>query len=224
MSETWLFRLGTDVRCVDGECGKLTSLVVSGDDVVTHLVIHPADKHALGRLVPLSLVDIESSGGASDQLRLRCTLAEFGRLDPAEATYSYPSDEDYDARPGGSPASWPYYAPPGVMGAPGLPPDTGVPEEDTVDIVADELPGEQEVPRGQRVHATDGDIGHVQGIAVDPATGRVALVLLRAGHLWGRRTVLIPRSAVAGVGADGFHLGITTEQVRDLPTADAKSP
>jgi len=225
MSQTWLFKLGADVRCADGECGKLTSLVVSsGDDVVTHFVIHPADKHAFGRLVPLSLADIESAGGSSDQLRLRCTLAEFGRLDPAEATYSYPSDEDYEARPGASPASWPTYAPPGVMGAPGLPADTGVPEEDTVDIVADELPGEQEVPRGEHVHATDGDIGRVQGIAVDPDTGRVTSVLLRTGHLWGRKAVLIPRSAVAAVAADGFHLDITAQQVRDLPTVDAKRP
>jgi len=224
MSDTWLFRLGADVRCADGECGKLTSLVVgSADDVVTHLVVHGARKGATGKIVPLALVDTQFAGGASDDIRLRCTVAEYGGLDAAEATYSYPSDEGYEARPGGSPASWPTYAPPGVMGAPGLPADEGAPQEDTVDVVADKLPGEQEVPRGEHAHATDGDIGHVQGIAVDPATGRVTSVLLRTGHLWGRRTVLIPRSAVAAVGADGFHLDITTGQVRDLPTADAVS-
>jgi hypothetical protein len=48
----------------------------------------------------------------------------------------------------------------------------------------------------------------------------VTSVLLREGHLLRRRTVLIPRSAVAEVGADGFHLRITTQQVQDLPPAD----
>jgi hypothetical protein len=222
MSETQLFRLGAGVNCGDGECGRLSSLVVSpGDDVVTHLVVDPAHKQAAGKLVPLGLVDTSSSGGADDQIRLRCTLAEFGRLDPAEATRFYSADEDYQARPGGSTAAWPSYAPPGVMGAPGLPAEPGDPKEYTVDIVPDELPGEDEVPRGQHAHAKDGDIGHVQGIAVDPANGRVAFVLLRTGHLWNRKMVLIPRSAVAEVSSDGFHLDITSDQVHDLPTANS---
>jgi hypothetical protein len=57
----------------------------------------------------------------------------------------------------------------------------------------------------------------VQGIAVDQGTGRVTSVLLRERHLLGHRTVAVPRSAVAEVGADGFHLNLTTGQVRDLP-------
>ena len=41
MSESQLFRLGAGVRCADGECGELKSLVVRpGDDVVTHLVVN----------------------------------------------------------------------------------------------------------------------------------------------------------------------------------------
>jgi len=94
----------------------------------------------------------------------------------------------------------------------------------TVDTVPDQLPGEDEVSRGEHVHAKDGDIGHVQGIVVDAASGRVTSVLLREGHLLGRRTVLIPRSAVAEVGADGFHLNITREQVQVLPHADVEHP
>lgn len=225
MSETLLFKLGADVRGADGECGKLKSLVVSpGDDVVTHVVVEQAHEQVPGKLVPLGLVDIESSGSAGGQLRLRCSMAEFGRLDPAETTYLYPDDEEYQVRPGGSGASWPYYAPPGVMGEPGLPPEPEGPQEFTVDTVPDKLPGEDEVFRGEHVHAKDGDVGHVQGIAVDPATGRVTFVLLRTGRWWNHRAVLIPRSAVTEVGADGFHLDITVQQVRDLPHADIEHP
>jgi hypothetical protein len=36
--------------------------------------------------------------------------------------------------------------------------------------------------------------------------------------------VLIPRPAVADVGADGFHLHITKEQVHNLPPADIGHP
>lgn len=225
MSEMQLFRLGADVRCADGECGELKSLVVRpGDDVVTHLVVEQKHGQVPGRLVPLGLVGTEPSASVSGQIRLRCTMAEYGRLDPAEATYFYPGSEEYQTRPGGSGASWPYYAPPGVMGAPGLPSEPGNPQDFTVDTVPEKLPGEDEVFRGEHVHAKDGDIGHVQGIAVDPATGRVTFLLLRTGRLWSHRAVLVPRSAVAEVGADGFHLDITVQQVRDLPPADTDHP
>lgn len=233
MSQTLLFRLGAHVGCADAECGKLKSVVVNPGDVVTHLVVEPSHGQGLGRLVPLRLVhaglsDTDTSGTDTEtgEVRLDCTMAEFGQLDPAEATYLSPGAEDSGIRPGESMASWPYYAPPGVMGGPGLPMDDPLDaaRADTVDIVPDELPGEEETFRGQHVHATDGDIGHVLGIAVDPGTGRVTDVHLRMGHLWRRKAVLIPRSAVANVGADGFHLNITTQQVQDLPPADTDRP
>jgi hypothetical protein len=225
MSMTQLLRLGADVCCADGECGKLSSIVVSpGDDVVTHLVVEQAHRQAPGRLVPLGLVDPEPPGSAGGPIRLGCTVTEFGTLDPAEATYFYPGNEEYQVRPGASTASGPDYAPPGVMGAPGLPSQPGDKQEFTVDIVPDQLPGEAEVSRSQHVHAKDRDIGHVQGVAVDPATGRVTSVLLRTGHLWSHKAVLIPRSALAEVDAAGFHLNITAKQVHDLPSADIDQP
>lgn len=220
MSQTRLFTLGAVVDCADGVGGKLKTLIVSpGDDVVTHLVVEPAQ--GLDRLVPLHLVHTAPSGADGGEVRLDCTMAEFERLDAAEATYFSAGSDDLDSRPGQSLASWPYYAPPGVMGGPGLPVDPVVAAQDvTVDTVPDQLPGEEETYRGQHVHATDGDIGHVQGIAVDPGTGRVGYVHVRTRHLWRHKAVLIPRSAVARVGADGFHLNITTRQVQDLPPAD----
>ena len=107
----------------------------------------------------------------------------------------------------------------------GVPSDAiaGVPQTLTSDAVPEDLPGEEEIPRGEHVHATDGDIGQVEGVRVDSGTGRVTSVLLREGHLWARRAVLIPREAVAEVDADGFHLTVTSQQVRDLPPADTTS-
>jgi hypothetical protein len=226
MPEALLFRLGADVRCADGDCGEIRSLVISpGDDAVTHLVVEPAHRQGLGKLAPLRLVDTTLAPAASGGVRLRCTMAEFGQLDPAEATYFFPGDEDYITYRREPVVSWPYYAPPGAMGMPAMPADPReVAQVVTVDTVPDQLPGEDVVSRGEHVHATDGDIGHVQGIVVDPGTGRVISVLLREGHLLGRRTVLIPRSAVAEAGADGFHLNITTHEVKNLPRADIDHP
>jgi hypothetical protein len=221
MSEELLFRLGAGVRCTDGHCGTIKSLVVSPvEDAVTHLLVEPAHRQWLVKLVPLRLVEAATAGSSEGEVRIRCTVAEFGQLDPAEATYLLPGDTEDEIYGAGPVALWPYYTPLGVMGGPGLPDE---PREETravtVDTVPDQLPGEDEVSAGERVHAKDGDIGHIQAIAVEPGTGRVTGVLLRERHLLGHRTVIIPRSAVAEVGPDGFDLHLTTEQVRNLPPA-----
>ena len=219
MPETRLFMLGTDVHCCDGHCGRVRSLVIDlAQDAVTHLLVQPGHRRGLARLVPLSLVE-----AANGVIRLRCTMAQYEQLDSPDEMYIPPGiggREFYEREPV---ISWPYYA--GGAGLLGVPGDAiaGVPQTLTSDAVPEDLPGEEEIPRGEHVHATDGDIGQVEGVTVDSGTGRVTSVLLREGHLWGRRAVLIPREAVAEVDADGFHLTITRQQVRDLPPADTMS-
>ena len=115
-------------------------------------------------------------------------------------------------------AYWPYYD----LGA-GFDPTGGfvnIPQAITYDTVPlDEV----EVPRGQHVHATDGNIGKVQGLVIDRSSHHVTHVLLQEGHLWGRKEVAIPISAVTDV-EDGIHLNITKQQVQDLPPVDIDHP
>jgi hypothetical protein len=216
MPEDLLFRLGADVHCTDAVCGTLKSLVINpAADAVTHLVVEPPRQHGAGKLVPFRLA---AAGTPDGEVRLHCTVTEFWDLDAAESREVVPGTAQWEIYADEPIASWPYYAPPGPMGGPGLPLDPVVGEQAfTVDNVPDQLPDEDELSSDDHVHATDGHVGHMQGIAVDPATGRVTFVLVRERHLLGHRTVPVPRSAVAEVDADGFHLNLTTEQVRNLP-------
>jgi hypothetical protein len=225
MPEDLLFTLGAEVRCTDGVGGTIKSLVIDPhDDAVTHLIVEPVDRQA-AKLVPFSLVEAAPAGTADGEVRLRCTVTEFEDLDAAEAKEFIPGSAQWQIYAAEPMVSWPYYAPPGAMGTPGLPPDPVVGQQAvTVDTVPDQLPDEDELSGRERVHAQDGDIGHVRGIAVDPGTGRVTSVLLRERHLLGHRTVRIARSAVAEVEGDGFHLQLTTEQVRNLPPAGIDHP
>ena len=64
--------------CSDGSCGEVRRLIIDpATDKVTHLVIQPGHRREVGRLVPVHLVDT-----AAGEVRLRCTLAQFGQLDP----------------------------------------------------------------------------------------------------------------------------------------------
>jgi hypothetical protein len=75
--------IGADVSGTDGACGKVIRVVLDPvARVVTHLVVEPEHRHGPGRLVPLGLVD-----ATTGQIRLRCTMAEFENLEPAEETH-----------------------------------------------------------------------------------------------------------------------------------------
>jgi len=104
----------------------------------------------------------------------------------------------------------------GGLGVGGMMPPIGIPATVTT-VVYETVPvGETDVGPGERVHAIDGEIGRVLGFLVDPDDHRMTHVLLQEGHLWGRKKVAIPVSAVTGV-ENGIRLNLTKEQVEDLP-------
>ena len=183
------FTLGAQASCPDGFCGVVSGTIVDpAARTVTHLVIEP-ENGTVARLVPLDLVE-----GTADDVRLRCTLDEFSRLDPAEKVLgdTWSGAGDYSSRGLGQGSRHPL-------------------------VVEHAVPlGETEVERHQSVHAVDGEIGQVEGFMVDPSDQKVTYILLEEGHLWGRKKMAIPVSAVASV-EDGIRLNITKRQVEDLP-------
>jgi sporulation protein YlmC with PRC-barrel domain len=219
MADTTQFTIGTEATCSDGAVvGTLSRVIVNPvAQAVTHLVVDPEHQSNQGRLVPLDLVDAAPGG-----IRLRCTKAEFEDLAPAEETQFIPATDDYDGYGPEQIGFMPYYGLGGGMIVPGVTPGGGdiTPQVITTDAVP---LGEVEVSRGQPVQATDGDIGHVQGLVIDPGSRHVTHVLLQEGHLWGRKEVAIPISAVAST-ADGIQLKITKQEVQDLPPVDVDHP
>jgi hypothetical protein len=83
--------------------------------------------------------------------------------------------------------------------------------------------GEVEVRRGEPVHATDGDIGRVQGLVIDRRDHHVTHVQLDEDHLWGKKRVAVPIAAVADV-SEGVRLKLSKDDVRDLPDIDVVDP
>jgi sporulation protein YlmC with PRC-barrel domain len=196
--------IGSDAHGSDGLLGEVRCLVVDpAAGTVTHIVVEPKGRLGLARLVPLDIVD-----ASSGEIRLSCTGEEFQNLAPAEETLAE-FVIGYDVPVQVLPAGWRDAGGPVVHGD-DVP---RIPEKETIDIVP---PGEVEEGGGDRVHATDGDIGQLRGVRIDPDSHRITDVLLREGHLWGRKDVAIPFSAVAGF-SDGIRLRITKQEIEDLP-------
>jgi sporulation protein YlmC with PRC-barrel domain len=221
MADTTQFTIGTEASCSDGAVGRLIRVIVDPTvEEVTHLAVEPEHRPDLGRLVPLDLVDF---GGAAGGIRLRCTKAEFENLDPAEDTQIIPASDAYGGYGAGQIGYMPYYGLEGsAMAVPGIGGGAGAIEPQVV--ATDSVPlGEVEIRRGESVQATDGDIGRVQGLVIDPGSRHVTHVLLQEGHLWGKKEVAIPIGAVAST-RDGIQLTITKRQVGDLPPVGASHP
>ncbi len=215
MAET-PFVIGADARCVDGVCGKVVRVVV--DPVaraVTHLVVQPGHWAGLGRLVPLDLV----AAATPNEVRLRCTRAEFDELGFAEDAHFAPGTS-LDQYPGYSAEQLlmlPYYS--RVVGD-----DMPQTQEDEPAGSYGSLPPDEVgVRRNKRVYATDGEIGRVEGLVIDPGNRHVSHVLLQEGHVFGRKEVAIPIGAVTGT-VDDVQLNITKQQAENLPPVDIDHP
>ncbi len=217
MSETTEFIIGSEVSCSDGACGELRRVIVDPiARTLTHLVVEPRHRRGTGHLVPIAL-----AASTAKEIRLRCTTAEFEALTDAEETQFLPGASGQWGYGQQQMLSWPYYG----LGMRALGAGAGMgmaagPEAITYDRVP---VGEVQVRRGEHVHATDGAIGRVQGLVIDPSDHHVTHVLLDQGHLWGHKRVAIPISAVAGVD-DGVRLHLTKDEVRDLPPVDLEHP
>jgi sporulation protein YlmC with PRC-barrel domain len=206
------FTIGSPAACSDGPCGTVTKVVV--DPVakdLTHLVVEPTHRSGLARLVPLDQV---SSG--ADGVELRCTLAEFDALPHAEENDFLPGGSGYEDYEAHEAYYWPYF---GIEGGP----DPLVANASAI-VTHDTLPpGEVGVRRGDRVHASDGEIGKVEGLVVDIRQGHVTHVLLQEGHLWDRKDVAIPVGSIERM-TDGIAVGMTKKEIGDLPAVDLSRP
>ncbi len=234
MSDTAEFRMGCEVAASDGVCGKLSRVVVHPiARAITHLVVEPRHRRGAGHLVPVELV-----ASTGEEVRLKCTKSEFGALEDAEETWFLPGPSGSWAYDREQMLSLPYFelglTPVGrveVIGLDGIPTGgfgTGMGEMATgavpPAITIDRVPaGEVEIRRGEHVHATDGQIGRVQGLVVDPSDHHVTHVLLDEGHLWDQKRVAIPIGAVKSAH-DGVQLKLTKDEVRDLPPVALAQP
>ncbi len=187
--------LNTDVRCADGDGGWCKGVVI--DPVarrITHLVIiEKGLLDSMPRLVPIEWV-MESR---PHLIRLRCTKAELVQREPfVEIEYI----------PGGMPYS-PYTMPETVM---------PFVEHERIP------PGELAMHRGAWVEAADGHVGQVDEFLVDPADGRITHLVLREGHLWGQKEVIIPAAQIDWVEADVIHLKLDKHALEKLPTVPTR--
>jgi hypothetical protein len=213
--------LGSPVHCNDGAAGEICDVVVEPRSLtLTHLVVEPRHHHGRARLVPLDHVSVDESGVSldydADELAQLPRVQEFSHLHLGEPQRA---DPDWDvgvetvlATP--APPGWGRYGAVGAYGGYGDYSEGLGEYGQAYSVVFDRVPkGEVEISRAGRVEAADGrTVGRVVGFLVE-TNGALTHLVLRRGHLWGRRLVTIPVNAVSRLATDAITLRLAKTDV-----------
>lgn len=187
------------VQCKDGPGGRSTCVVLNPATWgVTHVVVKEDGFPHLERLVPVGMVAETSP----DRIQLTCSQQELHRLEAFVETEFLPGEFPYEAYELDDYRLWPYV----------LPGDEVVPvEHERVP------PGELAVRRGSHVWATDGNVGQVDAFLIDREGEHITHLVLREGHLWGKKDVLVPVSEIGQIDEERVYLTLSKEELASLP-------
>ena len=195
--------ISAKVECTDGACGETVTVVV--DPIareLTHVVVQDTSApRPVERLVPI--VQIQST--APSLVRLRCTKKELAQMEPFIEVQFLRSEQPF----------------PELINTPSAYLQPYVTSRETIHtpIEVERIPaGGLAVRRGTRVEATDGEVGKVGELVLDPESGKITHLILLEGHLWGKKEITLPLSAIENVYDDTVYLKLTKEAVSRLPT------
>ena len=199
--------INAKVQCTDEACGKTTNVIVNPvSHKVTHLVVHDKSlPNNSTRLVPVNKV----AAATPQQITLNCSKAEVAQLSPFIV-----SDFIQESAAGEAYLSGEAYHSQYVIN------DTAYDSVEERNIPE----GELALHSGMHIQASDGKVGKLDMLVLAPDSGEVTHLLLREGHLWGKRDVAIPVSDIDFCDADTVYLKLDKAAVKALSAVPVKQP
>ena len=197
--------INVDVECSEGNCGKSTVIIVDPrTDEVTHVVVKEKQFPNVEHLVLVNLIESTTP----NLIKLSCSKQELSKMDEFIEHKFIRTEKPYDRYTDNRFMLWPYYYPI---------------ESQYVDLQKERIPpGELAIHRGAQVMAVDGRVGSVDEFLTDPQSGHITHLILREGHLWGKRDVTIPVSQLDHISNDTVYLKLDKSSVEALPDVPVK--
>jgi sporulation protein YlmC with PRC-barrel domain len=196
--------INADVVCTDGACGKSTAVVLNPvSRLVTHIAIKDKKLPDGGtRLVPVSKV----ASATAKQITLNCAIEDVTKMAPFIVDDLIQETPEDGAEVEG-----------GVYTSQYVINNTGYDDIQQESIPNDEMA----LHSGMEVEASDGKIGKLDALVLDPKSGAVTDLLMRKGHLWGAKDITIPMANVDVVDGKTVYLKIDKAAVKALPATKA---
>jgi sporulation protein YlmC with PRC-barrel domain len=208
--------MNVDVYCSDGLGGRSSQVIVNPtNNQVTHLVVKEKQSPHTEYMAPIDQV-VDST---PDMIKLRCTLAELATMEPFIQIDTIQNDVQSMGYPtesfglAGNPA----------MGYAAYPYDPG--ERFMVTVKTEAVPeGEVALTSGAHIHTSNGrQVGQLDGLLADTSTGQITHLVLREGHLWGKKDVTIPIAQIDHMVEDNVYLKLDKQSISALPTTPVHS-
>lgn len=189
--------MNVEVFCTDGLCGRSTGVVLKPKtEELTHLIVK--EKNAPHEEVLVPVTEVRTT--TPDSIDLSLTRDKVDALQRFMETKYV--EVDIPRYAGGVYSLAPYeYAEPEILPVK----HEAIPDDELALL------------RGARVEATDGRVGRVDELLVDPEDDRITHLVLREGHLWGQKDVSIPVSEIDSIKEDIVHLKIDKRTIESLP-------
>jgi len=193
--------INAKVECADGPCGQVITMIVDRTTrKVTHLVIEDETLpwKPYQRMVPID----QLAEATRDLVRLRCKRDDVAQMEHfIETHYIKKTEQSYSVYQGGE-------------GAPDAS-EVGV-SYSTFD--EEKIPeGAVAIKPGTAVAATDGHVGAVGDLVVDPESGEVTHFGLQTGGPEGKAEISLPLAAIERVAGDTIYLKLNKEAIAQLP-------
>jgi sporulation protein YlmC with PRC-barrel domain len=207
--------LNAKVNSTDGAVGKSVRVVVNPvTGAITHVTVRPEGMGESEHLVPIETIT-ESS---ADTMRLNISKNQFFLL-PTFDSYRFLDLEEVNVNPEHldaipeahkttGHAFWPFVTAEGHAGV----------YTDVQQIPHDELA----IHRGADVMATDGRVGEVAELVINPENAHVTHLVLRKGHIFGHHDIAVPIADLDRIDEGIVHLKIDKAAVKDLPDFKVK--
>ena len=199
--------INAKVECTDGPLGKTTNVIINPvTKKVTHIVV--TDKGLpdnATRMVPFAKV----AGATHAKVSLNCSKADVANMPPFIESRVIRESVSGQAYSSGEAFVSQY-----------------VYNNTAYDVLPEEhVPaGELSICSGMRVAASDGRVGKLDELVLDRESGDITHLLMRKGHLWGKKEVAVPVSTVDCVDADTVHLKVDKAAVEALPSVSVSRP
>lgn len=192
--------LNATVEGIEGEVGQSTHIIINPvNRQVTHFVTQVSREGEISdHLVPLEAVEDTSH----DRIWVKLGSDELASL-PRFTVNHYLKAELSDY-PEGQALMQPYVT---------------TPMEANLSRLVEEMvpPGQMALFRGTTVEATDGPIGKLSELLIEPESGQMSHLVVQTGGLWGSKEVTLPLSAIEETTAEAIYLKLDKAAIEQLP-------
>ncbi len=187
------------VRCADGPAGFCSHIIVNSHELrVTHLVIQANLDSETKKLAPLGSI----SRTDGDGIKLDCTRNELSLLDDFVKETRMPVEVP-DYRDSAT----------ALLVGDQIPTNTVMAVLTEQNISPDELALDSTI----RVEATDGLVGLMDGLEVEPESGRITWLVMRKGHPESQINIAIPAAEIDYLESKAAFLKLDKYGIAALP-------